>query len=63
MIVSPGDQSQGPPPAVTGLLVLSFMVYLAFNFFYVGFPMRAAADLEWSPAGLGLFFAPYFFFD
>jgi MFS family permease len=42
---------------VIRLLVLSFLVYLAFNFFYVGFPMRAAGELAWSPVGLGLFFA------
>ncbi len=39
------------------LLALTFLVYLAFNFFYVGFPMRAAEQLGWTPAGLGLFFA------
>lgn len=52
-----GPGEDGWPPAVKRLLALSFLVYLAFNFFYVGFPMRAAEDLGWSPMTLGLYFA------
>ncbi|MDX1675001.1 MAG: MFS transporter, partial [Longimicrobiales bacterium] len=52
------DGETGPWPApVKRLLVLTFLVYLAFNFFYVGFPMRAAGPLGWSPVGLGVYFA------
>lgn len=45
------------PPGVWPLLTLTFLVYLAFNLFYVGFPMRAAEQLAWTPLGLGAFFA------
>jgi DHA1 family tetracycline resistance protein-like MFS transporter len=44
-------------PNVGLLLVVHFLVYLAFNFFYVAFPVHAATGLGWSPRGVGFFFS------
>ena len=44
-------------PAVARLLVLYFLVFLAFSQFYVSFPVRAAGDLGWSVGRTGTFFA------
>jgi DHA1 family tetracycline resistance protein-like MFS transporter len=44
-------------PDVGLLLASHFFVYLAFNFFYVAFPLHAATGLGWSPRGVGLFFS------
>ncbi len=44
-------------PGVGLLLGLHFLVFLAFNLFYIAFPVYAAAGLGWSLAGLGIFFS------
>jgi MFS family permease len=44
-------------PSVGLLLTLQFLVYLAFNLFYIGFPVHAAVALEWSLTEVGVFFA------
>jgi MFS family permease len=44
-------------PGVALLLGASFLVNLAFSFFYIGLPMHAAGELAWSPTETGLFFA------
>lgn len=44
-------------PAVRLLLGLYFMVFLAFNLFYVSFPVHAATSLGWSLAETGAFFS------
>jgi len=38
-------------------LVLYFLIYLAFNFFYVAFPVYAADELKWTVLQLGVFFS------
>ncbi len=43
-------------PTVGILLLLQGLVFLAFNFFYVAFPVNAATVLEWSLAEVGLYF-------
>lgn len=42
---------------VKGLIVTYFLVFLAFNFFYVAFPIHAINGLEWDIFTLGLFFS------
>ena len=44
-------------PSVGLLLALYFLVYLAFNFFYVAFPVYAATGIHWSLAQTGVFFS------
>lgn len=44
-------------PAVGRLLGLYFLVFVAFNFFYVAFPVHAATALAWSLAETGIFFS------
>jgi MFS family permease len=44
-------------PAVGRLIGIQFLVFLAFNFFYVAFPVHAATRLDWSLADTGVFFA------
>jgi MFS transporter, DHA1 family, tetracycline resistance protein len=44
-------------PSVGLLLTLYFLVFLAFNFFYVSFPLYAATALHWSLAETGAFFS------
>lgn len=44
-------------PAVPLLLALYFLVFLAFNLFYVSFPVYAATSLRWSLAETGAFFS------
>ncbi len=39
------------------ILSLHFLVYLAFNLFYIAFPIHAVAGLEWSLPEVGLFFS------
>lgn len=39
------------------ILVLYFAIFLAFNFFYVAFPMHAVEGLHWSLFKLGIFFS------
>lgn len=38
-------------------LLLYFLIYLAFNFFYIAFPVYAAGELKWSVLQLGVFFS------
>ncbi len=44
-------------PSVGLLLALYFLVYLAFNFFYVGFPVYVATGIKWSLTETGIFFS------
>lgn len=44
-------------PHVGLLLTLHFLVFLAFNLFYVAFPVHVAATAGWSLAATGVFFA------
>jgi len=44
-------------PMVPYFLLLYFLIYLAFNFFYVAFPVYAAGQLKWSVLQLGIFFS------
>jgi MFS family permease len=44
-------------PGVPLLLGLNFLVYLAFNFFYIAFPVYVARDLGWSLGATGAFFS------
>ncbi len=44
-------------PGVPRLLTLNFLVFLAFNVFYVAFPVHLAHDLGWPLAATGVFFA------
>jgi MFS family permease len=44
-------------PNVPYFLILYFLIFLGFNFFYVGFPVYAAGELHWSVLQLGIFFA------
>jgi DHA1 family tetracycline resistance protein-like MFS transporter len=44
-------------PSVGLLLALHFLVFLAFNLFYVSFPVYAATSIRWSLAQTGVFFS------
>ncbi len=44
-------------PGIRLLLSASFLVTLAFSFFYIALPVHAAQDLHWSPKETGWFFA------
>jgi MFS transporter, DHA1 family, tetracycline resistance protein len=46
-------------PSVELLLALHFLVYLAFNLFYVSFPVYAATGIHWSLAKPACFFQPW----
>ena len=39
------------------MMVLYFLIYLAFNFFYVAFPIYVASQLKWTVLQLGIFFS------
>jgi DHA1 family tetracycline resistance protein-like MFS transporter len=39
------------------ILILYFAIFLAFNFFYVAFPVHAVQGLKWSLFKLGMFFS------
>jgi MFS transporter, DHA1 family, tetracycline resistance protein len=43
-------------PLVPRLLALNFLVFLAFNIFYVAFPIYVVQDLHWPLAATGIFF-------
>ncbi len=43
-------------PSIPLLLALYFLMFLAFNFFYIAFPVHAATALGWSLAEIGAFF-------
>jgi DHA1 family tetracycline resistance protein-like MFS transporter len=44
-------------PMVPYFLLLYFLIFLAFNFFYVAFPVYAAGELKWTVLQLGVFFS------
>jgi predicted MFS family arabinose efflux permease len=44
-------------PSVALLLALYFLVFLAFNLFYVSFPVYAATGIRWSLTETGVFFS------
>ncbi|MBC8071193.1 MAG: MFS transporter [Deltaproteobacteria bacterium] len=44
-------------PLVVALLVATFVLFLSFNFFYVGFPVHAQQVLGWDAGAMGGFFA------
>jgi MFS family permease len=44
-------------PSMKLVLSIYFLVFLAFNFFYVAFPLYAATGIHWSLAEIGLYFA------
>ncbi len=44
-------------PAVALLLTLHFLVFLAFNLFYIVFPVYAATGMDWSLTDIGVFFS------
>ena len=44
-------------PRVSLLLAVYFLVFLAFNFFYIAFPVHAATRLRWSLIDTGIFFS------
>ena len=44
-------------PSMALVLSVYFLVFLAFNFFYVGFPLYAATGIHWSLAEIGVYFA------
>ena len=58
---------EGPPelsmgeilslPSIPLLLTLYFLVFLAFNLFYIAFPVHAATRLRWSLTEIGIFFS------
>ncbi len=43
-------------PSIPLLFALHFLIFLAFNFFYIAFPVHAATGLDWSLAEIGAFF-------
>jgi MFS family permease len=49
-------------PGITNLLAIYFLVMLAFNFFYVAFPVEAATKMHWSVMHTGAFFSVMSFF-
>jgi predicted MFS family arabinose efflux permease len=42
---------------IPSMLLLYFLIFLAFNFFYVAFPIHAIQGLKWSLLKLGFFFS------
>jgi MFS family permease len=44
-------------PSIPGLMTIYFLIYLAFNFFYIAFPVHAATRLQWTLTDTGIFFA------
>jgi DHA1 family tetracycline resistance protein-like MFS transporter len=44
-------------PYVPRLLAVYFLVMLGFSFFYIGFPVHAVKELQWTIADTGIFFA------
>lgn len=45
------------PTGIRILLAIHFLVFVAFNFYYIAFPVHAATRLEWSLAEVGIFFS------
>ncbi|MDR3679269.1 MAG: MFS transporter [Flavipsychrobacter sp.] len=54
---SPQKVSVFTLPDVNYFLVLYFLIFLAFNFFYVAFPVFVAQQLHWSVLQIGIFFS------
>jgi len=52
-----GVRAMARIPGVGLLLAAHFLIYLAFNFFYVAFPVHAASALGWTVRDVGLFFS------
>lgn len=46
-------------PHIGFILLFYFLIILAFNFFYVSFPMLAVLEFQWSTFELGIFFSIY----
>ena len=44
-------------PSISLLLALYFLVFLAFNFFYIAFPVHAVTVLDWTLTETGIFFS------
>jgi len=44
-------------PYVGFFMLLYFLIFLAFNFFYVAFPVYVAGDLHWTVLQIGVFFS------
>ena len=44
-------------PNISFMLLMYFLIFLAFNFYYVSFPMWAAESLHWGVFQLGIFFS------
>ncbi len=44
-------------PGIALLLAIYFLVFLAFNFFYIAFPVYAVTDLGWELTDTGLYFS------
>ena len=44
-------------PKMALILSLHFLVFLAFNFFYIAFPVHAATTIEWSLTQIGIYFS------
>ncbi len=44
-------------PNVGFMLMMYFLIFLAFNFFYVSFPVHAIQTLEWNLFKLGIYFS------
>lgn len=44
-------------PSIPLLLSVYFLVFLAFNIFYIAFPVHAATSLEWTLTDTGIFFS------
>lgn len=42
---------------IASMIILYFLIFLAFNFFYVAFPIYASRDLSWTVLELGIFFS------
>ncbi len=49
-------------PGVAVLMVVYFLVMLAFSFFYIAFPVQAASEMKWSVQHTGAFFSVMSFF-
>lgn len=45
------------PGRIRVLLAIHFLVFLAFNLFYVSFPVHAATELGWTLGEVGIFFS------
>ncbi|MEM6672270.1 MAG: MFS transporter [Planctomycetota bacterium] len=51
------ERSSLRQPRVVGFLVATFVLFLAFNLFYAGFPIHATQTIGWSAGEMGAFFA------